>query len=75
MIGDSIASFRFSGMWEVDKHKFMIFVMTGNSGHMHYFSSHIGIGSNEHVFEADSWTNFLTYCSVTGANAESVVLN
>ncbi len=59
---ESIAYFSFSGMWEADKDKFMILVMTRNSGPMHSFSSNISIGYNEHVFEADSWTNFLTSC-------------
>ncbi len=73
MIGDSIASFSSSGMWEVDKDKCMPLVMTGYSGPMHSFSSHVCTGSKEHVFEAISWNNFLTSCSVTGENSESVL--
>ncbi len=65
--------FSFSGMWKADKDKCMISVMTGNSGSMHSFRSHVGIGSNEHVFEADSWINFLTSCSVTGELSESML--
>ncbi len=61
MIGDSIASFSLSGMCEVDKDKCMTLVMTGYSGPMHSFSSHVCIGSNEHVSEADSWINFLNF--------------
>ncbi len=64
MIIDRISSFSFSSMWEVDKDRFMILVMTGNSGPMDSLSSHVGIGSNEHVFKADSWINCLTSCSV-----------
>ncbi len=37
MIGDSIASFKFSGMWKVSKDKFIILVMTGNSGPIYSF--------------------------------------
>ncbi len=47
IIDDSIASYSLYGIWEVDKDKLKILVMTDNSGPMHSFCSHVGIGSNE----------------------------